>query len=876
MNGDIMIAYLENVKNMTPEYKLAGHNDDVCSLAFSFSKGQYEDGILASVSRDGFVKIWDTYSRNNLADVKLDANRANHKNWFSLAILPITQNNNKFEILIGSGNGDILVIEIPAKPPSSKIRVHRPSIFNTSQTLSHNNLIFCIAIDVKAMLGITTSLDHQIIVWDLKERKALNSFYTLTHGVHDISMSSIDPSRLAIAIGDGMHIIKFDKNLNVEYQHRIPIFFKVKGAKGLAVVWHPELENRLAFASSLGEVTVIDTVSSQISIKYSTRDVKYDSTKVYCMVWGPTLDVSDGYALYCVHQSGELYLHNPSNQQISNFTNYIEDKKKRTEIRWKTNYKHLAVGNQDGTIDIFELKHKKLDLVLNINAFSKSILSLKWNSDMSEEISNMLAVSSYDGIHCYFLNEYLKQSIDRTNSENWIPTVTEPSRVLKAHLERVSSICWSPFDALKLVSVSYDKTVQIWDVAKESPIINFRGHKGILYCVLWSAFDEDVIFSGGEDNFFHVWRKSKQRFETPDAVNGIDRHFLNKSDNFGWPHLDYNENHEINGQSHENNGQNRKNNGQNRENNEENHENSDENHENSDENHEFNEENHENNEENHENNDQNDCLEYNGIRYEECVRVEQNQKSKIKANKKKINKENKKLSLFPLNNSIENCSPKYEKLEDIEALYEKMNGNKISAEKLDRILLYGSCEDIKLFLKKELAHHQKYGNNEQKDILNLLSDIKSTVEESIEQKTLNSHLVLISVSVSRDLWKKSCEVYAQQLASDTEAQSYKRYNTEISAILQLSLNNIKGAIDLFLENGLYREALIVAKLRYESDDTIEHIMTRWADSRKNSGDCEGAAKCLVAISKFEEAAKLLISRNDQQYDHTVCLLRSKK
>jgi hypothetical protein len=126
------------------------------------------------------------------------------------------------------------------------------------------------------------------------------------------------------------------------------------------------------------------------------------------------------------------------------------------------------------------------------------------------------------------------------------------------------------------------------------------------------------------------------------------------------------------------------------------------------------------------------------------------------------------------------------------------------------------------------------------------------------------------------LWKKSCEVYAQQLASDTKSQSYKRYNIEISAILQLSLNNIKGAIDLFLQNGLYREALIVAKLRYESDDTIEHIMTRWADSRKNNGDYEGAAKCLTAISKFEEAAKLLLSRNDQQYDHTVCLLRSKK
>jgi gem associated protein 5 len=851
MNGDIMIAYLENVKNMTPEYKLAGHNDDVCSLAFSFSKGQYDDGILASVSRDGFVKIWDTYSRNNLADVKLDANRANHKNWFSLAILPIAQNNNKFEILIGSGNGDILVIEIPTKPPSSKIRVHRPSIFNTCQTLSHNNLIFTIAIDIKAMLAITTSLDHQIIVWDLKERKALNCFYTLTHGVHDISMSSIDPTRLAIAIGDGMHIIKFDKKLNVEYQHRIPIFSKVKGVKGLAVVWHPELENRLAFGSSLGEITVIDTISSQISIKYSTRDVKYDSTKVYCMVWGPALDGSDSYSLYCVHQSGELYLHNPSNQQISNFTNYIEDKKKRTEIRWKTNYKHLAVGNQDGTIAIFELKDKKLDLVLNINAFSKSILSLKWNSDMSEEISNMLAVSSYDGIHCYFLNEYLRQDIDRSDSENWIATVTEPSRVLKAHLERVSSICWSPFDALKLVSVSYDKTAQIWDVAKEIPIINFRGHKGILYCVLWSAFDEDVIFSGGEDNFFHAWRKSKQRFETPNAVNGIDSNLLNKSDNFGWPHLeqcdDNEEIHEINGESRQN----------------------------KEENHEIIEENNEINEEN-QNNVQNDRLEYNGIRYEECVRVEQIQKSKIKSNKKKINKENKKLSLFPLSNSIENCSPKYEKLEDIEALYEKMNGNKISAEKLDRILLYGSCEDIKLLLKKELAHHQKYGNNEPKDILNLLSDIKSTVEESIEQKTLNSYLVLVSVSVSRDLWKKSCEVYAQQLAFDTETQSYKRYNTEISAILQLSLNNIKGAIDLFLENGLYREALIVAKLRYESDETIEHIMTRWADSRKNSGDFEGAAKCLTAINKFEEAAKLLLSRNDQQYDHTVCLLRSKK
>ena len=842
MNGDINLVYLENMLIQT----LSGHNDDICCLSFAGNKGYYGEGVLASVSRDGFVKVWDVLHTNNILDIKLDANKIQQKNWFALTFAPNQGLGQKFQILIGNGNGEIFSIEIPSKPPDSKIRVHKPTSYFKNKLISHmshSSVIFTIAVDSNSMLAITSSLDHQIIVWDLIEKKAIDSYYTFSHGVHDISVSSIEPSRVAVAIGDGVQIIRFNDNLNAVNTRRIQIqkTSKTRDLKCLSVVWHPECENRLAYGTSSGDITVIDSNSLSKTPKYTNKKSN-DSSKIYGLLWGPSLEDNEESTLYSVHSSGRIYLHYISSNLVKDFSNYVKQVIKRSDIMWKTNYKHLSVGNDTGTVDIFQNLNKRLILRLRIEAFKRTILCLRWNSNKDEEISNWLAVSSYEGhINCYSLHNFLSNSnktIEEEEEEGILQIISRPNRVLKGHSDRITSMSWCPHDSNKLVSVSYDKSALVWDVLNESPLHCFTGHRGILYTVLWSLFDPDLVYSGGEDNYIHVWRPSKQTNKI--ICNGSN---CLQTDEY-WPHLD----HDIN-------------------------------------------------EETVVSQVLNDCINkvvfdgifdgipeqngsINGLEAEEEVKRQKSLKNKIKSTKKKLNrveKESKRISLFPLSNTIENNSTKYQKIVDIEAVFHKTIGKEVSEEESQRTLLYGNSEDIKTFVANEVSNHIKLGNKQQKDILCLLLDIKTTIEESIEQKETNPYLVSLSMSVSRNHWNKLSSILAQQLIeTEAEVESYRMYRIEMSAILMLSQKRFKEAIDLLVSNNLFREALIVCKVNLNSDEMCQHILNQWAEHRKLNNDFEGAAKCLTAIKKFKPAADLLNYRNDQQFNHTISLLKSYK
>ena len=78
----------------------------------------------------------------------------------------------------------------------------------------------------------------------------------------------------------------------------------------------------------------------------------------------------------------------------------------------------------------------------------------------------------------------------------------------RGHHQRVIMVNWSPHADGKLVSVSYDCTVQVWDVSASDneegggwtgrAVANFSGHGERLFCGIWSPVDPNVIMSGGE------------------------------------------------------------------------------------------------------------------------------------------------------------------------------------------------------------------------------------------------------------------------------------------------------------------------------------------------------------------------------------------
>lgn len=57
--------------------------------------------------------------------------------------------------------------------------------------------------------------------------------------------------------------------------------------------------------------------------------------------------------------------------------------------------------------------------------------------------------------------------------------------------------------------------IQVWDVLKEDPVCNYRGHSGRLLCVQWSPVDPDLVWTGGDDFTIQEWAVSKQEHVRP-------------------------------------------------------------------------------------------------------------------------------------------------------------------------------------------------------------------------------------------------------------------------------------------------------------------------------------------------------------------------
>jgi len=121
----------------------------------------------------------------------------------------------------------------------------------------------------------------------------------------------------------------------------------------------------------------------------------------------------------------------------------------------------MAVGNEDGSIEI--IRTKTLKILLIIKSYSKLIQCLTWRSAATEDISSYIlaAASNENDVHIFNLTEEVKSSEERSE-EKTAKLLTKPSVVLSGHHTRVIQVSWSPHEPSKLASISYDGTAQVF------------------------------------------------------------------------------------------------------------------------------------------------------------------------------------------------------------------------------------------------------------------------------------------------------------------------------------------------------------------------------------------------------------------------------
>ncbi|XP_055932529.1 gem-associated protein 5-like [Argiope bruennichi] len=361
--------------------------------------------------------------------------------------------------------------------------------------------------------------NYMFSIWNITEKK-LVSFLPFSMGfIFDLSFSPTNPIYMSISNGDGMMRI-WNTQADSQISRIISVFVQAK-AKIMTAAWHPTLENIIAFATDDGKLGIIDIIKKRSQYSFET----IHKSRVYSVCWGPykaSLIEDAGSAEFFLYSSGggDIFInrYKKLNKQTLNFYEVATrpddiqtNEDTCTEIIWKSDYSCVCVGTLKGFIEVY---NDKLVLLTLCNLEIKFVESLKWhpeNTYMSPTGSPLkfwLACGGND--NCIYILDTSKIFEEKNEDfTNWVV------KKLTGHKKRINAICWSPHKDGYLVSVSKDGSALVWNACTGNIIVSFLSHFDVVNTVQWSMFDEDIIYSGGQDCFVRVWRISEQSSVAP-------------------------------------------------------------------------------------------------------------------------------------------------------------------------------------------------------------------------------------------------------------------------------------------------------------------------------------------------------------------------
>ena len=318
--------------------------------------------------------------------------------------------------------------------------------------------------------------------------------------------------------------------------------------------WNPVREHLIAIGTRTGLVLICninsnDSIENEIALNVK----EYPTLYIYSICWGPNVltekpkdndvcfSLKQGFDyLYCVVDY-KIAIIDLTTGRILNFKDiadiYLD--KQWTDLNWKGDYSLLAIGNKEGSVDIFSnslLSTGKIQHILTINdAFQSPIESIcfhpiviKTNNRMSSSSNdNVIAVAGTENtIKIYNLANYIQRS--KTETEDLPLMINLYDKILEGHTDRVFKLCWSTFKELNLLSSSEDMTVKVWNCTMnkettDQPLIKtYYGHFNRVLFAKWSLTEPDTVISGGNDSILSIWKVSEQKNEKPKQIEFIE------------------------------------------------------------------------------------------------------------------------------------------------------------------------------------------------------------------------------------------------------------------------------------------------------------------------------------------------------------------
>ncbi|XP_059487446.1 gem-associated protein 5-like [Neocloeon triangulifer] len=391
------------------------------------------------------------------------------------------------------------------------------SISPTLLHSDHNRGLFCLAAHDKVVWSMAQ--DRLVIHHNLASNTT-SVFSTLGGFVYCIAPCPFAPGRVAVGVGDDS--IRIWSMTDTTGKSSSTIWSRVKG-KVLSLAWHPEKEGELAFGTSDGRVGICNASNPAKEVLIMRQ---YHKSSIYRVNWGPAVTgvyqkdkeapETNWYLYACDDNNAVVYIDSysipkPLKVIIRASNPQIKEDIKQKDIAWKPDRSLLALGLEDGSIQLLTAPH--LQCIHTLRSHKKMIFYLSWHpsctavDEKDDDRQNWLASTSMDQqIHIYNLTSLLAEGTEKV----WkgAPLPLEPLSELK-HGGKVVCLAWNPHVGGQLVSSSYDMSVKVWDAAKGEVLACYVEHNGCVMSCCWSALHPDIIISGSADFTCRTWKISQ-------------------------------------------------------------------------------------------------------------------------------------------------------------------------------------------------------------------------------------------------------------------------------------------------------------------------------------------------------------------------------
>jgi WD40 repeat protein len=290
-----------------------------------------------------------------------------------------------------------------------------------------------------------------------------------------------------------------------------------------AVAWSPR-GTHIASASYDKTVRVWDTSHGFSIITYRGH---WD--RVQDVSWSP-----DGTRIASAGDDGTVQVWDAATgQQVLTYRGHSNAV---NAVAWSPDGRRIASAGEDKTVQIWDVSNG--GLVFTYRSHTKKVLAVAWSpdgkriatggEDKSVQVWNPIKDknSFFGTLRLALRSQFVYQSHSgRVNGLVWSPNgqriasvsydksmqVWDSSTGKKYIIHRnisagLNAVAWSP-DGRYLASCGNDKMVQVWDAITRNNIFTYRGHTGYVTAVSWSP-DGKLLASASADHTMQVWGTS--------------------------------------------------------------------------------------------------------------------------------------------------------------------------------------------------------------------------------------------------------------------------------------------------------------------------------------------------------------------------------